>query len=36
MYRIYEKETGLYIGTIQVNEKEIRILEKDFHLVKEA
>ena len=31
-YRVYEKETGLYVGTIEVYPDEIRNLEKEFIL----
>jgi transposase len=36
MYHIYEKTTGLYVGTIQASADEIHAYEKDFRLVKEV
>ena len=30
MYKLYDKITGLYIGTIRIDATEIRKIERDF------
>lgn len=30
MYKVYDKITGLYVGTIKINATEIRKVERDF------
>ena len=30
MFNIYDKATGLYVGTIKIKTTEIRKIEKDF------
>ena len=34
-YRIYEKMTGFYLGTVLLTTKELRNMERDF-IIKEA
>lgn len=35
MYKLYDKTTGLYVGTVQIEADEIRKIERDF-IVKKA